>query len=83
MEEVVVLDLLSKRHIPIKVCYVCCVLFEQEPTMSSVVSPVLLLYIFVSEELNVDVFVGIGVFNPISPIFCVAIPMSKSGDVSR
>ena len=50
--------------------------------MSGVVSLVLLLYIFISEELDVDVFVGIGVFNPISPIFCVAIPMSESGDVS-
>jgi len=50
--------------------------------MSGVVSPVLLLYIFVSKELNVDIFVGIGVFNPISPIFCITIPMSESGDVS-
>ena len=50
--------------------------------MSSVVSLVLLLYIFVSEELDVNVFVGIGVFNPISLIFCVAIPVSESGDMS-
>jgi len=51
--------------------------------MSGVASPVLLLYIFVSEELDVDVFVSIGVFNPIPSIFCIAIPMSESGDVSR
>ena len=82
MEEVVVLDLFSECRIPIKVCDICCILFEQEPTMSSVVSLVLLLYIFVSEELDVDVFVGIGVFNPIPLIFCIAIPMSESGDVS-
>jgi len=50
--------------------------------MSGVASPVLLLYIFVSEELDVNIFVGIRVFNPISPIFCVAIPVSESGDVS-
>jgi len=50
--------------------------------MSGVMSPVL-PYIFVSKELDVDVFVGIGVFNPISPIFFIAIPMSKSGDMSR
>jgi len=49
--------------------------------MSSVASPV--FYIFISEELDVDVFVGIGVFNPIPSIFFVAIPMSESGDVSR
>jgi len=82
LEGVVILDLFSKHHIPIKVCDVCCVLFEQEPTMSSVAGPVLLLYIFVRKEFNVDVFVGIRVFNPISLIFFVAIPMSKSGDVS-
>jgi len=50
--------------------------------MSGVASPVFLLYIFISEELDMDVFVGIGVFNPISPIFSVAIPMSESGDMS-
>jgi len=50
--------------------------------MSHVVSSVL-GYIFVSEELNVNIFVGIGVLNPIPSIFCVAIPMSKSGDMSR
>jgi len=50
--------------------------------MSGVASPVL-FYIFISKELNVDVFVGIGVFNPISPIFVIAIPMSESRDVSR
>jgi len=51
--------------------------------MSSVASPVLLLYVFVSEELDVNVFVGIRVFNPIPLIFFIAIPMSESGDVSR
>ena len=51
--------------------------------MSGVASLVLLLYIFVSEELDVDVFVGIGVFNPIPSIFGIAVPMSESGDVSR
>jgi len=51
--------------------------------MSGVASPVLLLYIFISEELDVDVFVCIGVFNLIPSIFCVAIPVSESGDVSR
>jgi len=50
--------------------------------MSGVVSLVLLLYIFISKELDVDIFVGIRVFNPIPLIFCIAIPMSKSGDVS-
>jgi len=82
LEGVIVLDLLSKRRIPIEVCNVRCVLFEDEPTMSGVASPVL-GYIFVSEEFDVDVFVGIGVFNPIPSIFCVTIPMSESGDVSR
>ena len=51
--------------------------------MSGVASLVLLLYIFVSEKLDVDVFVGIGVFNPISLIFFIAIPISKSRDMSR
>jgi len=46
-------------------------------------SLVLLLYILISKELNVDIFVGIRVFNPISLIFFVAIPMSESGDMSR
>jgi len=82
LEEVVVLDLFSNRCIPIKVCDVCCVLFKEEPTVSGVAS-LILGNIFVSEELDVDVFVGIGVFNPIPSIFCVAIPMSESGDVSR
>ena len=82
MEEVIVLDLLSEGSIPIKVGNVCCVLFEQEPTVSGVASPVF-GNVLVSEELNVDVFVGIGVFNPIPSIFCFAVPMSKSGDVSR
>jgi len=40
-------------------------------------------YIFVGEELDMDVFVGIRVFNPIPLIFCIAVPMSESGDVSR
>ena len=83
MEEVFVLNLLSEHGIPIKVCGVCCVLFKQEPTVSGVASLVLLLYVFVSEELDVDIFVGIGVFNLISPIFWIAIPMSESGDMSR
>ena len=39
--------------------------------------------VFVSEEFDVDVFAGIGVFNPIPSIFGVAVPMSESGDVSR
>ena len=39
--------------------------------------------IFVSEELDVDIFVGIGVFNPIPSVFCIAVPMSESGNVSR
>jgi len=50
--------------------------------MSGVASLVLLLYILVGEELNVDVFVGIGVLNPIPSIFFITIPMSESGDVS-
>jgi len=82
LEEVVVLDLFSKRRIPIKVCNVRCVLFEKEPTMSGVANPVL-GDIFVCEEFDVDVFVGIGVFNPIPSIFCIAVPMSESGNVSR
>ena len=57
-------------------------MFEKKPAMSSVTNPVF-GYIFVSEEFDVDVFVGIGVFNPISSIFCIAVPMSKSGYVSR
>ena len=81
MEEVVVLDLFSDHCIPIKVCDVCCILFEQEPTMSGMTGFVL-QYVFVSEELDVDIFVGIGVFNPISLIFFFTIPMSESGDVS-
>ena len=81
MEEVIVFDLLSKRRIPIEVCNVRCVLFEEEPTMSGVASPIL-GYIFVSEELDVDVFVGIGVFNPIPSILSVAVPVSESGNVS-
>jgi len=47
------------------------------------VAGLILGYIFVSEELDVDVFVGVGVLNPIPSILCVAIPMSKSGNVSR
>jgi len=82
LEEVIVLNLLSNRRIPIKVCDVCCVLFKEEPTVSGVAS-LILGDIFVSEELDVDIFVGIGVLNPIPSIFCVAIPMSESGDVSR
>jgi len=39
--------------------------------------------IFVGEEFNVDVFVGVGVFNPIPSIFGVAVPMSEPRDVSR
>jgi len=39
--------------------------------------------VLVGEEFDVDVFVGIGVFNPIPSIFGVAVPMSESGDVSR
>jgi len=39
--------------------------------------------VFVSEEFDVDVFIGIGVFNPIPSIFVIAVPMSESGDVSR
>jgi len=81
LEEVVVLDLFSKRSIPIEVCNVRCILFENEPTMSSVTNPVL-GDIFVSEEFDVDVFVGIGVFNPIPSIFFIAIPVSESGNVS-
>ena len=50
--------------------------------MSGVANPVL-GYIFVGEEFDVDVFVGIGVFNPIPSIFCIAIPVSESGNVSR
>jgi len=50
--------------------------------MSGVANPVL-GYIFVSEEFDVDVFGGIGVFNPIPSIFCIAVPMSESGNVSR
>jgi len=47
------------------------------------VAGLILGYIFVSEELDVDVFGSVGVFNPVPSIFCVAIPMSESGDVSR
>ena len=50
--------------------------------MSGVASPIF-GYVFVSEELDVDVFVGIGVFNPVPSIFCIAIPMSEPRDVSR
>jgi len=82
LEEVVVLDLFPDCCIPVEVCDVCCILFEKEPTVSGVAS-LILGYVFVSEEFDVDVFVGIGVFNPIPSIFCVAIPMSESGNVSR
>jgi len=75
LEEVVILYLLSERRVPIKVCGICGVLFQQEPTMSSVSGLVFLLYIFVSKELDVDVFVGIRVYNPISPIFWIVIPV--------
>ena len=81
MEEVIVLDLFSKRRIPVKVCNVRCILFEQEPTVSGV-TKLILGNVLVSEEFDVDVFVGIGVFNPIPSIFGVAVPMSESGDVS-
>jgi len=47
------------------------------------VARLVLCYIFVSKEFNVNVFVGIRVFDPIPSIFCVAVPMSESGDVSR
>ena len=50
--------------------------------MSGVVNPVL-GYILIREEFDVDVFVGIGVFNPIPSIFCIAVPVSESGNVSR
>jgi len=50
--------------------------------MSGVANPVL-GYILVGEEFNVDVFVGIGVFNPVPSIFSVAVPVSESGNVSR
>ena len=50
--------------------------------MSGVTS-LIFFYILVSEELDMDVFVGVGVFNPIPSIFFFAIPMSESGDVSR
>jgi len=49
--------------------------------MSGVTNPVL-GDIFISEEFDVDVFVGIGVFNPIPSIFGVAVPMSEPGNVS-
>jgi len=49
--------------------------------MSGMASPIL-FYIFVSEEFDVDVFVGIGVFNPIPSILLFFIPVSESGDVS-
>ena len=39
--------------------------------------------VFVSEEFDVDVFVGIGVFNPIPSIFGVAVPMSEPRNVPR
>ena len=82
MEEVVVLDLFPKCRVPIKVCNVRCVLFEKEPTMSGVANPVL-GYIFVGEEFDVDVFVGIGVFNPVPSIIYIVVPVSESGNVSR
>jgi len=50
--------------------------------MSGVTSPIL-GNVLVSEEFDVDVFVGIRVFNPIPSVFGVAVPMSESGDVSR
>ena len=50
--------------------------------MSGVANPVL-GYILVGEEFDVDVFVGVGVFNPIPSIFGVAVPMSESRDMSR
>ena len=81
MEEVVVLDLFPKCRVPIKIGNVRCVLFKKEPTVSGVAKPVL-GYIFVSEEFNVDVFGSIGVLNPIPSIFCIAVPMSESGNVS-
>jgi len=78
LKEVVVLDLFPECRVPIKVCNVCRVLFKEKPAVSGVASSVL-GYIFVSEEFDVDVFVGIGVFNPIPSIFCIAVPMSESG----
>ena len=81
MEEIVVLNLFSERRIPIKVCNVRGILFEKEPTMSGVAS-LILGYVLVGEELDVDVFISIGVFNPIPLIFCIAVPMSESGNVS-
>ena len=47
------------------------------------VAALILGCIFVGEELDVDIFIGIGVFNPIPSIFIIAIPMSESRDVSR
>ena len=38
--------------------------------------------VFVSEEFDVDVFVGIGVFNPVPSILSVAVPVSESENVS-
>jgi len=57
-------------------------LFEKEPAVSGVAS-LILGYIFVGEEFDVNVFVSVGVFNPIPSIFVIAIPVSESRDVSR
>ena len=51
-------------------------MFDQEPTVSGVSGLVFLFDIFIGEELDVDVFVGIRVYNPISPIFWIAVPVS-------
>src|SRR5712671_1328412 len=74
--ETFVFDLLSERCIPRKICGVRSVLFEFEPAMSRVGS--VLIFIFVSEELNVFVFVGFGILYPVSSVLWVVVPVGES-----
>src|SRR5712675_1911978 len=78
--EIFVFDLLRERCIPRKICRVCGVLFESEPTMPRVGS--LLVLVFVSEELDVFVFVGFGILYPVSSVFWVTVPVGEVWDMS-
>jgi len=50
-------------------------LFEFEPAVSRVGS--LLVFVFVSEELDVFVFVSFGILYPVSSVFWVAVPVGE------
>jgi len=50
-------------------------LFESEPAVSRVGS--LFVFVFVSEELDVFVFVCFGILYPVSSVFWVTVPVGE------